>query len=821
MLYIKKHLEFIDSEEYQDIRDEDSNMAAFMSEAYEESGPFYVNEFWSIGSGLGLILGDGDMEKGREVAEQYFLKSKYDVLITGMMSSTAAKEAFAHSEAEGKLSVWVHLAEALKDLLEYPESALGNISEAELGEIRILLEAIDEFLGKCEDGKGFYDDAIGSIRSEMQEINQTFPGLADKIKSKLTLAKNVLNFLDVAGMTALQVMDAYAVYNGFLQASSLWSSSWRKIQKNAEESEEAEGREIADSIRRILKRVEDMRESRARFLAEQVVMKGGANVLTAGLEAAYDGLTDYLALGWPYLKLYLASAAAGIKLGNLVTGMDEIAYRGNLLYLHGQIAQYVRQPMLDAEKDFLEDPDFDTATVFDQAFHLYKEMQLEAADLGISYFQAYTTGIMDDILLHTADEAIAQANIILAKKADWQQLECHEFSYDALNNGGNVVKYLGRTYYWAFGPDAFAADGYGGSFFQNGTAVNQLTRCLEDGTQTVLYADTARGPIYVCGEYILYPKNTWDLGCVRLDGQDPRERKGFWILASDCRRGLVIGTDIEDGHKLKALRPAETLDDSRSTVLAGEDAMFIAYDDGWVYYVDAAGNQADIYRVSPLGRTGDASGSAEHLDNCLYMNFGYTSGNGLFFSGGVISRIRLDTKPELETVTDFASEGLINAREEIYAYSDPETGEDMVLFFPGEPVSRHDYWYNSRANRGNLVTEAGSFTAAASDLPLAALHGAVIRDGCVYTYLRTDGTVAEVLSREEAAEKGYAFSDPIDGWYAFVTSMDVVGDEVWYVISRLKEGTMYMRGEKEVLRDPFCLYRKNMVTGEVQCMNTY
>ena len=33
-----------------------------------------------------------------------------------------------------------------------------------------------------------------------------------------------------------------------------------------------------------------------------------------------------------------------------------------------------------SEKDFLEDPDFDTATVFDQAFHLYKEMQLEAAE---------------------------------------------------------------------------------------------------------------------------------------------------------------------------------------------------------------------------------------------------------------------------------------------------------------------------------------------------------------------------------------------------------------------------------------------------------
>jgi len=142
---------------------------------------------------------------------------------------------------------------------------------------------------------------------------------------------------------------------------------------------------------------------------------------------------------------------------------------------------------------------------------------------------------------------------------------------EAVNNGGNFVRYGGAVYYREYGSDCFAPGGTETVIKKNGFgfipgAKTKMMRLDPDGTITVLFEDTGHGNIFIYHDekgnarFLLNGFATDDemapegeVYSIALDGRDLRNYGGGSVFAVDEGRGITIasgyrGAIYEIGH---------------------------------------------------------------------------------------------------------------------------------------------------------------------------------------------------------------------------------------------------------------------------------
>ncbi len=362
-------------------------------------------------------------------------------------------------------------------------------------------------------------------------------------------------------------------------------------------------------------------------------------------------------------------------------------------------------------------------------------------------------------------------------------------SETAENNGGNVVRYKGNTYYWKYSGASFYSPGTFAYYPYIQETANELICRRKDGSEEVLLTAKGNGPIFITGERIYLQSDGANLFSVNLDGSGRAEHGTFEPWAADEKSGTLIGRrSYADGGGVALLKADHTLETITDT-----GYTFLGTIDGYCYYTSAEYQdmpQFTLYRVSLDGSqveeldsvTKDA-GEAMGLDVCqiaklgntIYYSYGFYAGTGGYFQDGGINCVDIDGSNKKVCV----EYGSLRAEEFMVEEKD---GQALVYYIGDENVmgSYVGYWDDYPYNNCFVKNMADS-TVQQSKFPLSS-PGTYV---CIGGDILLAGNNTTVYTEAIPKEAGFGFIDSPTGSeeeLVLISSLDVVEGELFFTV---------------------------------------
>lgn len=780
-LYIQQHLDFIAGADYATITAAQGGLATAIGKVHEDAKLNIVNGAWGT---LGKITTFLD---GQEVE----LVNEYEILVTQLMAGTNSQANFAatfqDSYYDAVLSLLAGVTAELKDAKEaagyFTGDSLKKVEEV-TENLDGLLVAIQQLQGATEkEAQPLFYDAMKAVK---EAFNQSYIKENEKLIKKLT--GGLSTALDVTRLVSESLTDAvdeYVLYQSLTAACKEWEAVWKGISAEARAADDKEDTKIADCIDKILERTRQAREEEVTSLVKSFASGTGKTLTEFSMAAGGKFLTELISKH-PIGKAILEGLILGVGAANALTNMDNIAYYGRMVVGYGVIAEHAWQAMRDAEEDLVASESYSDALLFDQAFNIYKEIQLEAILCAINYCNAIVVNPMGYMFKYTVDDEIAEILLLNVESVTWKRYFCHG-AIIVHNNGGHVVGYNNDIYYFRMNSGAIEASATYGSFGTNQDVANVLVRRSSDGTEAVLLETTAKGAIYICSNTVYYEK--YDGQWYRTDIDNPKE-----VFFSD---GEIIGYLQEQDMLVMQSRSGNIYATDgmgeQAEITTGEYTS-LAVKDGYYYHYSEDGNTYTFYRweavtgaTQTLGSVTvpEVSGAASSLSSIcvasdgIYFLAGYYAGTGFFFQKGDIYCLSFESGSITTLVEEHVSHGTIYVAEEedsryLYYYNAGDVlGVGLYTGCLSRDVSRIDL--NSGA------TELVSFPLAEKGEPFIHEGNLMLLDGTntPVTILGSEALGAlglEALGyREDGSATYHTRVDVVDGIY-YVTLMDVSED---------------------------------------------
>lgn len=783
--YIRQHLEFIDSGDYQNILLIPGGMAGALSNTYEEAKLNIINNIWGFSDKLIMAVGKGEIE----------LVNEYELLVADVMQSSGSQDNFLGSYEENYFSAVLQLVNGINKQLKqckdnvkfFTGESVEKVEELskKLDDIIVTLQTLDGVPEK--DAKGLFADAMEQVKTAFDETyikdNKAF---LDAVKNSLGIA------LDVSGLISESVtdlMDAYILYNAMAGASEEWDEVWSAIATKARVYDDKIGPKLAEAIEHILAQTREYREDEAEALVTKALGITGTNLVEYAYSKGYEVLEGMMNKSLT-LSAIRTGLVQGVNAGNAFTNMDDVAYYGKMMAGYGHLAQIAFDIMKLKGESLVWYHSYENALLYDMAFNVYRNTQLACFESGINYCQAMATAHAANAQL--SSEKAMEAATLLPHKLKWEGYKCHGIT-QIENNGGNVVGWNGNIYYFRIGKGNYEPNGTNGSYMLDPKAKNDLVVRAPDGSEKVIISTESSGNIWICSNRILYRKGSdgWYYVDLKDAGKEHFYTKSSIIGYIQEEDMLVL--QQEDGKVYTADTRGNETD-----IVAG-DYTAIAVKDGYYYHYAYQGdgiyqfyryNLADeqVEKLGGLKATSSANLGHGIADICisengLYILAGFYGGSGNFFQSGTICYLPFEGS--LEVILDgkvkypmmyLAKETLEDGtQEDAYLYYYTTTDVVGMSLFQGaqsKDVSRLDL----RTGKTETVT-----------FPLCTQGVPFIYEGQV---LVLDGGLepSVILPADAAAEMGcgiLGFRE--DGSAAYHKTVDKVGDDLYIRIIESRE----------------------------------
>lgn len=786
--YIKQHLEFCESEEYQAVQETVGSLAGELALSYEEAGLNAVNKTWAQISTFAVLIGKGELDrKGTDILN---LTNEYDLIVSYLMQSTSAEEAFKENYEKNYLNSMLEVLEEMKKAIGEMPSMKSN--GMDLGKAEKIANRIDQILLTIQELEGVSkEDMQTCYQDALQEIKDTMDGnLLPEQKNKLIEAmwgvKALQGITEIGTATYADVLDAYLLYHAGKKTTEQWREVWQEIADSASRVNSKEANELAQSINNILSQIKESEEDMAKALAKKGIQAGTGHTIQFGIGLVSD-LWDDAMKTWSLGKAVREGLVGGITVSNLLLNCDDIAYYGEMLIDTGVLAIHAWDVLKSAEFQLLSNQDFESAVKFDEAFNIYKQIQIAACDYGIGYHQALVTTPLGYIFKYSSGDNIAIATQLLAQKATWESYVCHEENENAINNGGRFVKYKRNTYYWKMNPESVEQTGLLGGFNQVPDVKNELVCRTEGGAETVILEDTGSGQIFICDDCIFYEKGYLSWGVCELDGTPIASYEKMDILDADTEHNMIICRKIE-GNILGITSEGDRI------TLAPEEAIFWGIHGLNMYYGVRSEGMIEFFSIRIDGldkqKIGEVRMSNPEFtmlnvggplvaEDGIYFTCGALGGTGIFFYGQGIYRIGYDG--QIETIVD-PTVAAVNFPK-LYL---KETEEESILYYyTGDGYSNAGSW-DSWVSEDVYGVNVDDGTIQSESFVLSNIGDAIFMNGGLSTLLDESGEYTEILSAEEAAQLGYTDLGGHSGQgETFVRELDIVDDTAYFTITKI------------------------------------
>ncbi len=367
----------------------------------------------------------------------------------------------------------------------------------------------------------------------------------------------------------------------------------------------------------------------------------------------------------------------------------------------------------------------------------------------------------------------------------------------AENNGGNVVRYRGNTYYWKYSGESLSSDGLFAYYPYNYKTMNQLICRGEDGDEKVLLEAGGSGPIFISGERIYLEEDGSRLFSVELNGKNRAEHENFIPWAADEGTGTLIGTkSYASGGGVWLLQSQ----DQSLKQISSEGTSFLGAEDGYVYYssVDIGETaEATLWKTSLGGgetvKLGQVSSSEEwavsgfdiyQIMKCgdwVYYSYGSYAGTGGFFQDGGINRV----DPEGKNTQVCVAYGELSAEEFLALENEYETS----LYYVGKDDAIGSYigfWDDYPYATCHVKTQKNgedTWETVQSSLDITRPGAYVCIGGEILRIDEKEGAY-QTLIPEEA---GFEFTDAPTGsedHITLISQLDVVGEDLFFTVEQ-------------------------------------
>lgn len=827
--YVKKHLNFLESKEYERISSTGGKFVTEIANALEDSNINAANKTWDQLSSFFVAAGTGELDEGAKNNLQ--INNKYDLMVSYLMKSTASEENFATNGNRILLDSMAEILEKIKEILSDTEGVADSFSEGGLDKAADVAETIDGLLSTIQEFQGVEPEQIQSCYQEVldtvkEKINKEFlPEDQSVLKKKLLALKGAEFLTSITADTYEDCMNALVLYTACEEAADMWCKTWDKIADAAETEGTKESRLLEKSIRTILGEIKKHKEDHTKALIEKMLKKGGENTVIQAIQFLHEEWMDSMSV-WSVGNAIKNGSIAGVKLANLVTNCDAIAYNCEMLISAGNLADLCWEIMIDAEKNLDRKKDFDSAVAFDQIFNIYKETQITACDYAIYYYTSIASAPVGYVFKYTSDDETGASVVVLSEKAYWESYFCHKEDRHAINNGGRFVGYRGNTYYWRFAPGAVEEKGILGGFSQVEEVQNELICRSNNGKETVLLKDNGSGPIYICGNSIFYERTHGNWEICDLKGTKKGSYNQKNIQDVNAEDGIIVVSDFNGDVFLYHA-------DGSNTKLDTSEDLYIGYRKGILYYGKQEEAAVDIYsylisakhesKIGTLALSDDYSFGMTVIEDVqlhkgnLYFSCGYMGGTGMVFSNGGIYRI--NSMETLETLVDAKGSTRVGMPK---FYIQDQKEQSILYFYSGDGYSTAgfwDIWTDDYICEIDLETK----TVKNSEFRLSNIGDNLCVDGEVLTLVDSSGEYQTVLSREQGEELGYTdIGDDSGDSQVFVRHLDLVKDVAYFTITKITEDPSGGIGWRTAYtRETMKTYRTKLESGEFELINEY
>ena len=524
-MYTARHLEFLKSADYQDlVVFVEGGLAACLKTNYENAHLQYVNGAWSSFDSTVRYLFDGDVTG--EVEQLVHLTSEYDILVAELMGRTV-NTAYSAFLLENYYSAWDEFLQEIQTWAENTKEAMNLISMDPDGGSSVL-DNLDDLLFIIDNVRVCMKTVDFANSNSSKLFTEQFAILQEKLDSTFALgqiqefAMNLRILSDVATAatdTVSETIGKYCFLKAVSSATEEWTSAWEELATLAFDAGTDEGEAIGTSIWTLLSQIESAQESMMATVLETAADSAKSNIAAVVLEEGVDFVWHSLDT-IPVLHAVHIGMSWGVKLADAVTGMDSIAYYGNMMCDVGEFAGLMYDTLLEYASRLESTPTFENAKQFHEWYHIYREVQIYACDTAIDYATALSSGIRNaGAMKYITDAHIAEAVSVLSVKAAWLEAECHESSVSEIREALESFGYTDVQLTEEGGAYAYTV-----SAAELGKTVFTVTANADTGFVTAYYqVDAAEGPQGPLEEnnFVQVIGNVWNWKrCEKEEGTD-------------------------------------------------------------------------------------------------------------------------------------------------------------------------------------------------------------------------------------------------------------------------------------------------------------
>lgn len=812
-LYVQQHLDYIAGSEYFTITSSEGGLATAISNVHEDARLNIVNGAWGTLDKVATFL------DGKEVE----LVNEYEILVTQLMAGTNSQANFADTFQDSYYNAILSLLAGVTAQLKEAKDAAGYFTGDSIEKVEKLTKKLDGILVAIQQLQGaadgeaqpLFEDAMKAVK---EAFNESYIKENEKLIKKLTGGlSTALSITKLTSESLTDIVDEYILYQSLTQACEEWEAVWEGVSASARSSGDSEGARIADCIDKILQRTRETRADEIDSIIKTFFASTGKNLTEFSLAAGSKFLGKLISKS-DIGAAVLAGMILGVSASNALTNMDDIAYYGRMVIGYGVLAKHAWNAMRDVEKALLASKSYGDALLFDQAFNVYKEIQLEAIRCSIGYCNAIAVNPLGYIFKYTIDDEIAETVLLNVQQVIWDKYHCHG-AIEIHNNGGHVVGYNNSVYYFRMNPEALSESAMFGAFETNKEAANALVCHSGDGKETVILEATAKGAIYICQNYIYYQKydNKWYRA--NLDTPDEAFFSGANIigyleeqdmLVMRGENGNVYATDGFDG--------STNITEGEFTSIAVKDGCYYHYsDDGKGSYTfyrwEAASGITQTLGTVTIPEVWGTMRSLSSIcvaSDGIYFLAGYYGGTGFFFQQGNIYFLSFASGSITTLVEKDVTYGTIYVAEE---------GDSRYLYYycAGDVigVDLYDGCISQDVTRIDLNSGAASQVS----FPLAEKGKPFIHDGRLM-YLDGTNTPVTILGGDVLGVGSLGFRS--DGGAAYHTRVDLVEGVYYVTVMDVSEDDSTSLGWRQGYRRNWArLYRYDPTTGEALVIHDY
>ena len=781
--YIYQHMEYIRSGEYVDTTFVPGGLPTLIAQYYDEVQLDFVNGFWRLISGAGKILAKGELE----------LVNEYELLIAELMQSTGSEENFAAGFEKQYYDAFVSLFGGLKQYLSALKDTGDLFSGENLEDVEELMNFLDDVLKEVSGKKGMssedasllFGDAFARVKKELNSSylkdNQVF---LDGFRESMELASGVAS---VASESVDELMERYLFCSALETASDEWEAVWKDIAEEAKASGSSEGRKIAKCIDKLLEELAQYRNDSADAMLRFGVSSAGKNIGEFAYEQGYSLLEDTF-LKHPKIQLIRAGVLGGVALANLLVNSDDISYFGQMLMGYGSVSQYAFDVMREREGDLQTWEDYESAVSFDAAFHIYRAVQISAADCAINYCKAIITANAGKLFPDSVEDEKRDVKDLMEHKALWNARECHGGGL-VLNNGGIFVGYRGKVYFFRRQPGYLADAGTMGYFGGDTSMTTDLVRLEADGTQTVLLSGAFEDGIYICNDRFALRTHDGMVYTAKLDGSGLEPLCSGWVVDEIPDENQLLIWNQEKNSYI-----ATNLDQNTFPILEGRVSELEVRDNMFYYYTEDDSVYSFFsyhFHTGEHGRLGtmDVGAAAESYwyesvqniylaPDGIYALIGWHAGNGHIYQGGSIFFLSFATG---QTKT------LVNLDITVPMFHLIQEEDRRAIVYNTQAMYSDMGQFMSAYDKDNTYMDLDSGSTSTVAFPICDLWTPFVHQGGLWIY--TDYTAEPMLLMNVASAvslgcEGFGFQE--DGSVLRPENVSIVGGLVYVTLTLMK-----------------------------------